>query len=489
MRTAIPGYYVLKEALRSPLARGLAAYLVLPNLIFVLLGMEVLVNRSLINADYLLVWIAACHLPRRTVLVLYGGVFFLDLVLSTESIYYFDTQVTILAARDLIASNPLPAYPIAGVALLCALWVLLADRAPAAPQADISLRSQVLIGLAALVISGASAVRSFGYFRGHYDTHWSDAIAGSAMVELGRALTDLALSSGQDPEYRPASDAATVAMLREFSNPWRAAPRYNIVLVLVESEGLLKNAADMRRLYAPLIGPAIASRYAVKTGVLHFEGATMSGELRTLCQIYVPHPNPAELPPLQGCLPNLLRKLGYETASYHGFRAYFYERPLWYPAAGLQRRYFAEQLEPRAPAPQAHCGGFFDGVCDMWIAEQIERELLAAAKQPKFIYWLTLDSHLPIDHALAENSGFDCVHSDSLRDQDGPCGLARIHYLLNSRVARIALNSRLPPTRFILVGDHMPPFPRNSERALYDDSHVPYIELIPKAGATSEHPG
>jgi phosphoglycerol transferase MdoB-like AlkP superfamily enzyme len=248
-------------------------------------------------------------------------------------------------------------------------------------------------------------------------------------------------------------------------------------VVLVESQGLLKSASDMRRVLVPLTAPSIRARYTVNTGAVRFFGATMFGELRTLCRIYVPQAIPQNLPGLDRCLPNVLRRLGYETVSYHGFSRWFYERYLWYPAVGFQRSYFADELKQRAPPM---CGTAVHGVCDLWIADQVEHELSIAGKRGKFIYWLTLNSHYPIDSALASQSSFDCAGTDSLRAEIGPCELARIHFQLYTRIAQIALNSQLPPARFIVVGDHMPPFPALSERALYDEERVPFVELIPR---------
>ena len=55
-----------------------------------------------------------------------------------------------------------------------------------------------------------------------------------------------------------------------------------------------------------------------------------------------------------------------------------------------------------------------------------------------------------------------------------------LHYQLHQSIARLAMDANLPPTRFIVVGDHMPPFIMLAERGLYDDGHVPFVDLIPR---------
>ena len=165
--------------------------------------------------------------------------------------------------------------------------------------------------------------------------------------------------------------------------------------------------------------------------------------------------------------------------SYHGYWRWFYQRQDWYPKLGFARSHFAEDLLPGAPE-SAHCGTMFPGVCDLWIADRIEDELARAGKLRKFVYWVTLNSHFPVESELAQGSTFDCARTETLKKGTDPCDLARIHYRLYERIARLALDRAIPPTRFIIVGDHMPPFPGLDERALYDDEHVPYVDLIPK---------
>jgi len=91
-----------------------------------------------------------------------------------------------------------------------------------------------------------------------------------------------------------------------------------------------------------------------------------------------------------------------------------------------------------------------------------------------------LNSHRPVDSVRASESNFDCAGTEMLREDVGPCELAQIHFRLYTRIAQIMLNEKLPPTRFIIVGDHVPPFVTLSARALYDNGRVPYVDLTPR---------
>ena len=454
------------------LARGLVLYLVLPNLAFYLLGLEVFINRVYVNTDYLLLWAASPYLPRLATGILYALLLDLDLVLSTESIYHFTTAETIVMARELLQYHPLEFYVIAACLLLIVTAALILAWRWGSQHRPASHRGPIVVALAAVLISGTSVLTAKDAIGAGVDVFAKRTLTGSAILE-----TILAGSQLGGPSL-PAARAALSASGALFAKS-APVPR-DIVLILVESQGLLRNADDMRRNLAPLLTKAIRSRYAVETGGVRFLGGTMFGELRALCRIYAPDTTPLRLPNLDRCLPNLLRARGYDTVSYHGYWRWFYERQSWYPVIGFERSHFAEDLLADAP-PAANCGSMFKGVCDLWIADKVEAELATPGRARKFIYWLTLNSHLPVEAAIAAGSRFDCAGTETLKGGGEPCNLARIHYQLYERIARIALDPRIPPTRFIIVGDHSPPFPALEDRNLYDQKEVPYVELAPKA--------
>jgi hypothetical protein len=472
---------LLKEWINSRFARGLLLYLVLPNLMFLLIGREFFINRVLVNSDYLLLWIGSCYLSRRTTVVLYTGLVILDLILSTESIYHYSTVEMLVMADEFLRIYPAAFYLMAGglILLLAAVSVMTGRRGIVRPL--LGGRAQVLIGAVALSLSVATAAKPFDPYESYLETFGGTGLVASGVIETGLASYRVATNPDQGRNTLPAPDAATSRVASDLPLRGKSAGPYNIVTILVESQGLLNSADDMRLLLAPLTDAAIRERYKVNTGAVRFFGATMFGELRTLCRIYVPQASPQHLPRLDRCLPNVLGRAGYRTISYHGFGRTFYERNIWYPAVGFQQSYFSEDLMPLAPE-SAKCGTAFKGLCDLWIVDQIEHELSASYGSRKFIYWLTLNSHLPVDSELAGKSSFDCANTKTLREEIGPCELARIHFQLYTRIAQLALDRKLAPTRFIIVGDHMPPFPKLSERALYDDERVPYVELIPRSG-------
>lgn len=461
------------------MVQGLLLYVALPNLAFLLLAREFFINRPLLNADYLFLWLASSWLSRRAVIVIYAVLFDLDLILATESIYHYSTVETISGALSLLEHAPIVPLSIAAVLLALSLALLAIGLKRSIVRSTLSTRGRVLVGLAAIVLSSATVERALAPAGDPIEAvHAGRAIFGSSLIETGISSVELATASHR--QQREGTETESVA--RDLSAMQSPPSSYNVALILVESQGLLKSEPDMRSVLAPLTGPAIRKRYSVRIGDVRFFGATMFGELRSLCHIYVPHTVPSELPRLDACLPNVLRRRGYETLSYHGFSRWFYERERWYPKIGFEHSYFAENLLPLAP-PEGHCGSGFQELCDLWIADLVERELVAPSVHRKLVYWLTVNTHYPVPSELARESGLDCAASETLREHPDSCALARIHFRLYTRLAQMALNSNLPATRFIVVGDHMPPFPTLSERALYDDEHVPFVELTPIVSA------
>jgi phosphoglycerol transferase MdoB-like AlkP superfamily enzyme len=191
---------------------------------------------------------------------------------------------------------------------------------------------------------------------------------------------------------------------------------------------------------------------------------------------------------LPECLPKILRSRGFETLSFHGNTEALFERSRWYPDLGFDLSYFAENLGLKGGGARPECGVLIRGICDSEMARLVQRELKRSGTRPKFVYWLTLSSHLPVDAVLARDSEFDCATSATLKDEPGPCGLERILHRVHQQIARVALDPELPPTRFIVVGDHAPPFLEVAERVLYSADRVPYADLVPLIPSGSSRP-
>lgn len=47
-------------------------------------------------------------------------------------------------------------------------------------------------------------------------------------------------------------------------------------------------------------------------------------------------------------------------------------------------------------------------------------------------------------------------------------------------MAELAADSMLPPTRFVVVGDHAPAYVRRGRAQAFEAARVPWIELVPR---------
>lgn len=246
----------------------------------------------------------------------------------------------------------------------------------------------------------------------------------------------------------------------------------HLMIVVVESLGLPTNPALRSRLDAIWMRPAFADRFDISQGSTPFYNSTTKGEIRELCQRWgdfdeIDAPQPQ-------CLPARLARRGYQTRAIHAFSPTFFSRDHWYPLVGFQTMRFGKDLEAMGAS---HCPNVFPGACDRDVPRLIGQQL-AAAKQPQFIYWLTLNSHLPVV-ANRDLGTEDCAQLGTALDRDYPqaCRLFAIWDDTAGALAAMTSRPDFPPTDILIVGDHMPPFTHQKSRLMFDRAHVPWILL------------
>lgn len=253
--------------------------------------------------------------------------------------------------------------------------------------------------------------------------------------------------------------------------------RRNVLIVMVESWGQLKDSAQRALIEAPFKRPAVAERYTMTTGLTPYYGSTTSGELRELCGEWGSYRDYLGRPAAH-CLPARLAEAGYRTVAFHGFAGRMFDRGLWYPNIGFQESLFAEELWQPG---ERICTGVFTGACDTDIAEDVGRALLGANGTPQLVYWLTLNSHLPV-HPDFERRFLDCEGPDGPFRNEQVCRLAELWIQVFDRVAEMVTAPGLPPTDVLIVADHPPPFWSHEGRAHFVPGEVPWILLRARAG-------
>jgi Sulfatase len=465
------------------------AYLILPNLPLLLLRRKLtLVPHGIINLECLLLGIVSLFVPRTLVFVLLAaemaGAFVYEICYS----FQFRLVDLITASRSL---PDLPKYRVMEFSVTLALVLAVAALvAFAVPRPKHRLRSSLILLAMAVVVLGSDYVNGATPLA-HADVTVSHRLSIAPWMELGLRGEFFALldhvSTGRNTTPMDSASAAIMGRVREISEGADRI-RPNVVEVLVESWGLFSDADMATALAAPYDNPQLRSVYDVRFGTAPFDGMTVPGEARELCETHVGF-GILGLHGAEGrsCLPDEFARLGYDTAAVHGYTGNFFQREHWYRQLGFEQMWFQPELEGQ-DLPQ--CPGAFPGICDPSIAQWIGKRLLSGSSgKPQFVYWVTLNSHIPLPMHPGLPPDNLCSSVAVLRNSEALCSWFRIIHALHASVVQLALKEASRPTVFVLVGDHAPPFASPGLREQFSQTVVPYVVLMPRALRQPATPG
>jgi hypothetical protein len=259
----------------------------------------------------------------------------------------------------------------------------------------------------------------------------------------------------------------------------------NVVLVIVESLGYLRDDAARTRIAEPLYDPAVTRDYIVTSGHTVYFGSTTSGEMRELCNTRTFYKDYVQKD-TDSCLPDLLAARGYSSIAVHGFAGDMFERETWYPTIGFDRELFRDDL---VKTTHRVCGSAFVGACDADLAPVISSISQETGKsgKPRFIYWLTLNTHIPVAPGQAVTD-FHCADDGGAFGRPQVCRMAELWHDVFNVVAKIARDPTVAPADILVVGDHAPPLWSKRGRAQFVPGQVAWYRLQPRgAPATQVH--
>jgi phosphoglycerol transferase MdoB-like AlkP superfamily enzyme len=252
----------------------------------------------------------------------------------------------------------------------------------------------------------------------------------------------------------------------------------NLVVILVESWGLSTDSAIRSAEVQPYFQPGLLDRYQVLQGTVPFYGPTVSGEARELCASKMGfHLINASTQELQGCLPDRLATQGYHNIALHGMDQHMFSRSTWYNRIGFQEKLFRDEFRRQG---LADCPGAFSGTCDASIAEWIGSRLETKDSNPDFVYWVTLNSHLPVPVPPQLQAGASCSLTSLLSREPALCSWYQLTSNVHLSVSKLAMKKLARPTIFVIVGDHAPPFANSVLRGQFSGAVVPYVLLVPR---------
>lgn len=300
-------------------------------------------------------------------------------------------------------------------------------------------------------------------------------IAGAVVISL--SLFDKWMSFGMRGHYKRLAEAgAPFESARSKSGLLTAAHANgrNVMVIVVESLGLPEDNAELQKLlFARYKTPEVKAKFDLSFGSTTYYNSTTAAEIRELCGRWGDYKELVEAKD-STCLPAELARKGYDTRAYHSFTGDFFDRQYWYPNIGFQHQTFGPELLAKGAQD---CGGVFPGACDRDVPRQLAAQLKAATK-PQFIYWLTVNSHLPVP--TGSNLNVDrCGQVSPELSEKFPmvCRQVGLWSQLDAAIVKEITAPDFPATDILIVGDHMPPYFDRKTRSQFAPDRVPYIML------------
>ncbi len=436
--------------------------LALANAPFWLLGQAFFSHRALINLDIAVALLVLLVSPVAGVVLLFIA-WAADIVLNQSLAFHFVTPLELLRSLKFASALQLGEFFTRGYALLAVPFLVSGIALLRLAQGRRRIaRPACIVGVLMLVdaLNGSSMMLRADRWRMPFN------IAGSPIA----TMIALQLRGQLNSPLQSLPIRDTVQALIDIPEWARQHPDRSALLVIVESLGRPRSPAVNEWLSGQLLDGETDGRFEIRSADIPFRGSTTSGELRSLCALAGSY---HELDAASGaqCLPARMGRLGWTTIGMHGFSGRMFDRRRWWPTIGLQTADFIDS--PRF-AGQPRCGSLFKGGCD----EQLIAEAVTQLKPGKrFIYLLTLNTHLPIMpvplhpdlKSICEQSG---VNSSSCRLTNS---LGNV--LSNLRSALVHVD---PAPLVVVVGDHAPPFTLNASRDDFRANEVPAFALIPR---------
>lgn len=204
-----------------------------------------------------------------------------------------------------------------------------------------------------------------------------------------------------------------------------------------------------------------------KIGELKFDGFTLNGEIRELCQKNILHFNlKDQVTGFDQCLPNKLKN--YHTVAMHGTTGAMYERKYWYPKVGFQRIYFRENF----PNLKSRCYSF-PGLCDQDLKFIVQQEFKNNSEI--FFYWLTLNTHINYDLRDLKLDLFACEKFD-INPNSPSCRNLKLQKQFFYHLNQLISTPEMKNTTIYVVGDHSPPLYGN-EKTIFKKNTVATLVL------------
>jgi len=472
---------------------GLAAYILLGYAALNLFGMWVArewsFDRPLFNLDYLLAGLVYVWISRSVAALLMVALFLTEFIRYLLPTYFFSRQAFSVLFWLRAAENWAPSVQFAvvlGIIVLVLLLAVIFRRYRLSRRNKIEATVWIL-GLAILLIAADGLNGTSSFIRISSGINFVGMnVAGSPAYVVGKKTWDtlrgepsrytpLKLSESATGRYfsnfLPADVATngTAQDLKSFPITVRREQLPNkIVLVVFESLSVMNSNLVQENWQQPF--KRLENRYTLESGTLDWSGATFRGEVRELCWSSKDGVLADTLPL---ALPTVMKGLGYESSSFHGFYKTMFDRDRLYPILGFDHSVFLDEMRKDGDVPLT--GTLFHGAQDAYVASLVHREILRPGK--RFVYWLTLSSHVPVNIPFAKQIATPDELAAAPSLPPAIWGYTVICRKTLDSIADIAADESLTNCDFIIVGDHSLPLSNSTLRKYYFPNRIPYLIL------------
>lgn len=397
----------------------------------------------------------------------------LELALGLTSVFYlFDPGQLLDMSEYLFEARHayLVALALLPVVAAFAIWLAVREGCRAAPGRSLAL---VLVLLALLLFRVQWVVSS------EQATFFTPTLAkrqqlvfGSSVHFLGELMAEnrvrvLGNGGQENAEYVPIRHDSAARKVWGAGLP--AAPR--VLLVLAEAWGLPADESLLASQVKALRQSVHVAGF--RLDAVHAMGATAAGELRELCALVPTRLNFRLLTAsaVGECLPKRLHEAGFATVGIHGASAYMYHRNLWWPQLGLETPLFHDDIA--LPGPGCHS---FPGHCDHDLLPVVRQHL---AQERVFVYWMTLNSHVPYDRRdIARYREQLCFLPSGQAYSEQLCNYQNLHTQFFEGLATLAEDPTMKGVEVLVVGDHPPMFNDAQAREMFSKDQVPMLHFV-----------
>jgi phosphoglycerol transferase MdoB-like AlkP superfamily enzyme len=423
--------------------------IVLPKSVEAILGIN---SRYIVNLDFLLIllFVSGSLLVLPVIYGLYLIIYFILIIF--ESHYFFNISELIFSIKELTSYQKNKTFLVVVFFPVIIFAVFILNKYIVERNKNIKYKI-AYISLILIVLDAANGSNRLNL---EIAFKYTSNILSSSVVRL----IDQQLHRNTAP---PDITNHFIESATSKYTGWNSSDKKNIVLIIVESMSTFKDDKVFEYIYGDLFKNN--NNFQISTGFIpKGYGSTPGGEYREICQTKASHFYNDHVDYLS-CLPNFLN-LNYDSISFHGTSKYIFNRNKYYEKMGFKKSLFLEQL-----SNLEKCDGSFPGVCDLSLIMSIQ-QLLKESVTPKFIYFLTLSSHLPVSRMLSTQENKVCFEL-SIRQEACPY-LFRIKDIIKG--IEILLNTEsVLATDFIIVGDHPAPLLNSSISGMIDANNVPYF--------------